>query len=124
MKFTGLNAHRKKDIPGLEENACNQDFLRTHFLSERLLPLAFTDGTVQYMVNPLPNNKILNVTKLKAFADDKSNVTKMMISLYDREENTMGKEENAGYHHFLLFPVFFKTLFFKVIKSLDCVVKS
>ena len=30
---------------------------------------------------PLPNNKILDVTKLKAFADDKFNIVKMMISL-------------------------------------------
>ena len=27
-----------------------------------------------------------------------------MISLFDREENTVGKGENAGYQHFLLFP--------------------
>ena len=27
-----------------------------------------------------------------------------MISLYDRVENTVGKGENAGYQHFLLFP--------------------
>ena len=28
----------------------------------------------------------------------------MTISLYDRVENTVGKGENAGYQHFLLFP--------------------
>ena len=28
----------------------------------------------------------------------------MTISLFDREENTVGKGENAGYQHFLLFP--------------------
>ena len=28
------------------------------------------------MVNPLPNDKILDFSKLKAFADDKINVTK------------------------------------------------
>ena len=48
--------------------------------------------------------KILEVTKLKAFADDKLNSAKMMISLFDRVENTVGKGENAGYQHFLLFP--------------------
>ena len=42
------------------------------------------------------------MTKLKAFADNKLNVAKMMISLFDRGENTVGKGENAGYH-FLLF---------------------
>ena len=42
--------------------------------------------------------------KLKAFADDKSNVAEMKISFYDRVENTVGKGENAGNQHFLLFP--------------------
>ena len=31
----------------------------------------------------------------------------MMISLFDRVENTVGKGENAGYQHFLLFPQYF-----------------
>ena len=31
----------------------------------------------------------------------------MKISLYDRVENTLGKGENAGYQHFLLFPLCF-----------------
>ena len=47
-------------------------------------------------INPLPNDKILDMTNLKAFADDKLNV--------DRVENTEGNGENAGYKHFLLFP--------------------
>ena len=28
----------------------------------------------------------------------------MMVSVFDREENIVGKGENAGYQHFLLFP--------------------
>ena len=28
----------------------------------------------------------------------------MIISVFDRVENIVGKGENAGYHHFLLFP--------------------
>ena len=54
--------------------------------------------------NPLPKDKIWDVTKSKAFADDKLNVDEMTISLFDREENSVGKGENAGYQHFLLFP--------------------
>ena len=54
--------------------------------------------------NTLPNNKILDVTKLKTFSDDKLNVAKMTISLFDRVENTVEKGENVGYQHFLLFP--------------------
>ena len=54
--------------------------------------------------NPLPNDKILDMTKLKALTDDKWNVAKMTISVFDRVENTVGKGENAGNQHFLLFP--------------------
>ena len=57
----------------------------------------------QNIVNTLPNDKILAVTKLKAFAVEKLNIAKMTISLLDRVENTVGKGENAGYQHFLLF---------------------
>ena len=44
------------------------------------------------------------MTKLKAFADDKLNIATMLSSLSDTAENPVGKGENAGYHHFLLFP--------------------
>ena len=43
------------------------------------------------------------MTKSKAFADDKLNIAKMAISPYEGVENTVGKGENAGYQHFLLF---------------------
>ena len=48
------------------------------------------------LFNPLPNDQILDTTKLKAIADDKLNVDKMTISLVDRVENTEGKGEIAG----------------------------
>ena len=65
------------------------------------------------------------MTKLKAFADDKINVAQMMISVFDRIENIMGKGENAGYQHFLIFPQCFqKASFLGVVKSRDCVVKG
>ena len=48
------------------------------------------------------------MTKLKAFADDKMNVAKMMIYLFNWVENTVGKGENAGYQHFLFFPQCFQ----------------
>ena len=59
-------------------------------------------------LNSLPNDKTLDVTKLKAFADDKINVTQMMIPVFDRVENIVGKGENAGNQHFLLFPQCFQ----------------
>ena len=36
----------------------------------------------ELLFNPLPNDKILDMTKLKAFADDKLNVAKMTIFLF------------------------------------------
>ena len=45
----------------------------------------------------------MDVSKLKAFTDDKINVAQMMSSAFDGVENTVGKGENAGYEHFLFF---------------------
>ena len=55
----------------------------------------------------LPDNKILGLTKLKAFADDKLNVK----VVFHKIENIVGKEENAGNQHFLLFPQCFPKAF-------------
>ena len=51
----------------------------------------------------LPNDKILNWSKLKAFADDKINVTKNSIC-YGKGRKHCLKGGNAGYPQFLLFP--------------------
>ena len=58
----------------------------------------------RFLFNPFPHNKILDQTKLKAFADDKLNVTKMIVSALDRVENIVGKRKNCLYKQFLLFP--------------------
>ena len=60
--------------------------------------------SVEREFNALPNDKSLDVTKLKAFAQDNLNVSKMTISLLDRVEITVGKGEDVGYQHFLLSP--------------------
>ena len=54
--------------------------------------------------NSLQNDKILDQSKLKAFADDKLKVIQMAKFVLDKIENIVGKEENAGYQHFLLYP--------------------
>ena len=54
--------------------------------------------------------RILDWSKLKAFVDDKLNIADMTIYLCARFENTVGKEENAGYQHFLLFAQCFPKL--------------
>ena len=63
-------------------------------------------------VNSLPNDKILDWFKLKAFADDKINANVKLNFGTGRVQNIVGKGENAGYQHFLLFPQCFQKLFF------------
>ena len=46
----------------------------------------------------------MDLVKFKAFADNTLNIANMVISFFDRVENTVEKEENAVYQHFLLFP--------------------
>ena len=65
-------------------------------------------------LNSLPNDKILEWSKLKAFEDGKMNETEKLKFILGREENIVGKGENAGYQHFLLFPqMFFKASFLR-----------
>ena len=45
------------------------------------------------LVNSLPNDKSLDMIKLKAFADNKLNVAKMKISIFDRLETRLEKEK-------------------------------
>ena len=53
--------------------------------------------------NPLPNDKVLDWSKLKVLADDKITVTEKLKFALGRVENIVGKGENAGYKYFLLF---------------------
>ena len=71
--------------------------------------------------NSLPNDKFLDWSKLKAFADDKIYMTQKLKFDLGRVENLVGKGENAGNQHFLLFPQCFQKVSFK---SRDCVVKT
>ena len=59
-------------------------------------------------VHSLPNEKILDWSKLKAFADDKLNLTEKLIFVLGKVEKIVRKGENAGYQHFLLFPLCFQ----------------
>ena len=63
-------------------------------------------GKVLY---PLPNDKILDWSKLNAFEDEKINVNLKLKFALGRVENSVGKGENAGYQQFLLFPQCFQT---------------
>ena len=59
-------------------------------------------------LNSLQNDKFLYWSKLKAFADDKKNVTEKLKFVLGQVENIVGKGENAGNQHFLLFPQCFQ----------------
>ena len=59
-------------------------------------------------VNPLPNDKFSDWSKFTAFADDKINVREQLKFGLERVGNIVGKGENAGYQHFLLFPQCFQ----------------
>ena len=62
--------------------------------------------------NPLPKEKILDLSKLKVFADNKVNLTQKLKFAYGKVNNIVGKGENAGYQHFLLFPHCFQKAIF------------
>ena len=49
--------------------------------------------------------------KFKAFADDKLNIAKIVISFFDRIEHLVGKGESVSYQHFLLFPQCFQNAY-------------
>ena len=57
----------------------------------------------KFFIYSLPHYIILYIPKLKAFADDKLDVAQIVKFALDREENILGKGENAGYQHFLIF---------------------
>ena len=61
-------------------------------------PVRFFNFTQKFMLcalNSFPNDKILAVTKLKAFSHDKSNVAYMIISVSDREAKHFGKRRKC-----------------------------
>ena len=87
---------------------------------------SFSDNsfTKVQIANSLPNNKILDWSKLKAFAVDKNKVLKMMLFVFNRVEKIVGKRENAGYQHFLLFPQSFQKSSFPGLFKVGFVIKS
>ena len=61
-------------------------------------------------VKPLPNDKISDSSRFKAFTDDKLITTQNLKFVHGRVENIVRKGKNAGYQHFLFFPQFFQKL--------------
>ena len=46
-----------------------------------------------FFFNSLPNSRIFDWSKLKGFADNKSNMAQVIAILFDRVENIVGKEK-------------------------------
>ena len=60
------------------------------------------------LLNCLPNNKFLTRPNSKHLQTKIQLLLKMMIFVFNRVENMLGKGENADYQHFLLFPPCFQ----------------
>ena len=94
-----------------------------NFFSE-FLSKFLSDMTPDWLYS-LPNDRFLDWSKLKTFADNNINATQKLKLVFARVENIVVKGENAGYQHFLLFPqCFLKASICRIVKSQDCVVKS
>ena len=65
------------------------------------------------------NDKIFDLSKFKAFADDKKIMSQKLKCVPGRVKNTVGRGENAGSQHFLRFShnVFKSCLFQRCSKS-------
>ena len=58
------------------------------------------------------SNKNVALSKFKEFADNNLYTTQIVETVFDKVESIVGKGENAGYQHFLLFPQYFQKHFF------------
>ena len=111
-----------ENTAGKGEIAHNEQFLLfPQCFQKANFPGASKGVIVWEWFNSLPNDKILDWSKLKAFADDKLKVATIMIFVLDSVENIVGKGENAAFSPFLT--MFSNGFFLRVVKSKDCVVK-
>ena len=88
--------------------------------------MCFQFGLIQKFVillrvHPLRNDKIFEQSKLRAFEADNRNVTKKLNFGMGGVENIVGKGENAGYQHFLLFPQCFQKATFSCSLKVEIV---
>ena len=77
----------------------------------------------QLQLISLPNDTILVWSNLKAFADDKIKLAKMMTFVFDRVGNIEEKEKTLVITIFSLLAIFFTAVSVRVFQNLDCVVE-
>ena len=72
----------------------------------------------------LPNNKMLDMSNFKAFADDKIILAQKLKFVLEKVENIVGKGEKCWLPPFSPFPTMFSKAFFpRGLKNQDCMVK-
>ena len=70
-------------------------------------------------INPFSQDQMLDQTKLKAFAGDRLNVTKMINSVFDRAENIVQKGEIACISNFSFSHNVSKRLLSQILKKVS-----
>ena len=78
-----------------------------HYFSYIMVVSARIHTSLEFLYS-LSNNKILVESNLKDLADAKINATFKTNLIWGGVQNIVGKGENAGYQHFLLFPQCFQ----------------
>ena len=72
--------------------------------------------TIWKVFNFLPNDTSLGMSKFKASTYNKFGVAEIMGLVFERVENIVGKVENSGYQHFLLFLLCFEKAYPGLLK--------
>ena len=89
--------------------------IRLHFVCSLILISFVCKHCIKlfkHFFNPLSDDKILDWSKLKQFADDNFKFDENSRKFSKRVENTVGKGEIARYEQFLLFPQSFQKAYF------------
>ena len=71
---------------------------------------------LEFILNPISDDKILALSKVKVIADNVFSLAQVMQLFLNREENIVEKGENVGYFYFLHFTLFSKDFYLRVIK--------
>ena len=107
FKFGGYLSKRVENTVGKGKIARYKQFLLfPQCFQKACFPGASKGVIVWEWVNSSPDDKILDQSKFKAFADDPSGkiwLIQMAKFVLNKPENIVEKEENAAYLHFLLF---------------------
>ena len=97
-----LISHASVEVRG--ENTPERKFAPTRYPEPCKTP---KQDLPKFYLNSSPNNKTLDLTKLRADTDDKLKVAQIMKFFFEKTNNYIGIGESAGCHNFLLLILFF-----------------